>query len=364
MKNKKLFKYLFFEILPSFILGLIIFLLVILMFQILRLTEFALIHGVEINTIGQIIGFICISMLPALLPMSLLFAILMTYGRLSQDSEILAMKASGVATTSIIIPALILSLIVGLISAQTSFEIAPWGNRQFEVLYSQIGNTHAGAAIKEGAFSEGFFNMVVYANKVNSEKGLLEDLFIFNEQDPDVPTTIVAQTGQILQNRTNTGNSALLRLFNGNIHRQSSSHTKIQFESYDIHLNSNFTYTEREKSPQSLTLNEISNQLLKSKLSKEDKLTLNTEYHKRWAISFLCLVFGLIGVGLGMTTNKRAAKAGGFILSIGIIVLYWILYISFEGMARQGQIPPAIAIWTPNLIFSAIAFESLRRNWN
>ncbi|HPI41588.1 MAG TPA: LPS export ABC transporter permease LptF [Pseudobdellovibrionaceae bacterium] len=364
MKNKKLFKYLFFEVLPSFILGLVVFLLVILMFQILRLTEFALIHGIEFETIVQIIGYICISLLPALLPMSLLFAILMTYGRLSQDSEILAMKASGVSTLSIISPAIALSLIVGFISAQTSFEIAPWGNRQFEVIYTQIGNNHAGASIKEGAFSEGFFNMVVFANKVNSEKGLLEDLFIFNEQDPEAPTTIVAQTGQILQTRSFFGNKALLRLFNGNIHRQSLSHTKIQFESYDLYLNSSFNNQEREKSPQSLTLREIKSSLTNPNLKKEDLLTLKTEYHKRWAISFLCIIFALIGVGLGITTNRRSAKAGGFILSIGIIVIYWILYITMEGLSRQGSIPPALAIWAPNLIFAFIGGEALRRNWN
>src|SRR5437868_11670637 len=93
--GQKAAQYIFFEMLPSFILGLIVFVSIILMFQVLRLTEFALVHGVDLKTIAEIVGYICISMLPALFPMSLLFAIILTYGRLSSDSEVVALKASG-----------------------------------------------------------------------------------------------------------------------------------------------------------------------------------------------------------------------------------------------------------------------------
>ncbi len=143
--------------LPSFILGLLVFVSIILMFQVLRLTELALRHGVGLTTIAQIIGFVVIALLPVLFPMALLFSILLTYGRLSQDSEIVAMKASGLPMGTLLMPALVLATIVGIISAQMSFNIAPWGNRQFEVLYSRLANMKAGAVIKEGTFAEGFF---------------------------------------------------------------------------------------------------------------------------------------------------------------------------------------------------------------
>lgn len=120
--------------LPGFLLGLMVFIFVILMFQVLRLTEFAIVHGVEWPMLAEIVMYICISLLPILFPMSLLFSVLITYGRLSQDSEIIAMKASGLSLKTIATPALILALIVSIVSGQTSFELAPWGNRQFEVL--------------------------------------------------------------------------------------------------------------------------------------------------------------------------------------------------------------------------------------
>src|SRR5690606_33119435 len=139
------------------------------MFQVLRLTEFALIHGVEIVTLLEIILYICISLLPVLFPMSLLFSILWTYSRLSTDSEILALRACGLAMPTIMAPAIALSLLIGGISAQTSFELAPWGNRRFEVLFSNLKQTKAAATIKEGTFSEGLFDLVVYANRIDSQ---------------------------------------------------------------------------------------------------------------------------------------------------------------------------------------------------
>jgi len=363
-RGKKAAQYIFFEMLPSFILGMVVFISIILMFQVLRLTEFALVHGVDLKTIAEIIGYICISLLPALFPMSLLFAIILTYGRLSADSEIVAMKASGMHMGMILAPALVLAMLVGILSAQTSFEIAPWGNRQFEVLFTRLGNTKAAATIKEGTFSEGFFDLVVYANKVDSNRGLLQNVFIYDEREPSAPLTIIAKRGAIVPDSKNPGNSVLLRLEDGDIHRKTQTHTKIKFDTYDIRLTDPIRDEIREKSPQSLTLEEVRESLQKTNMNPEDYRTLQTEFHKRWAISVLCIVFALIGVGLGTTTNRRAAKSSGMILCIGIIISYWILYVSLEGMARSGQLPPAIAIWIPILIYSVVGIESLRRNWN
>lgn len=363
--GKKAAQYIFFEMLPSFIVGLLVFISIILMFQVLRLTEFALVHGVNMRTIGEIIGYVIISLLPALFPMALLFSVLLTYGRLSQDSEIVAMKASGLPMTTLLIPAVILALMVGTISAQMSFNIAPWGNRQFEVMFSRISDTKAGAVIKEGTFSEGFFDMVVYANKVDSDKGILKNVFIYDEKSGDIPLTIIAKQGEIIPDPDKPGHEVLLRLNNGEIHRQAKTHTKISFETYDVQFSAPLNVGEKKKSPQSLTLNEIETRL-KEDFSKDPEMerTLRTEYHKRWAISALCLVFALIGVGLGTTTNRRAAKAGGMILCIGLIILYWVLYIAAEGAARGGSLPVTLAVWTPNVLFAGLGFEALRRNWD
>jgi lipopolysaccharide export system permease protein len=363
IRGWKAIQYIFFEMLPSFLMGVLIFVLIILMFQVLRLTEFALVHGVALQTILEIIMYICISMLPVLFPMSLLFSVILTYGRLSQDSEIVAFRASGISMKILVIPAFILALIVAVISAQTSFEIAPWGNRQFELLYSQLANTKAAANITAGTFSEGFFDKVIYANEVDSDKGILKNIFIYDEKNPDSPLTIIAKTGMIIPDSEFPGHSVMLRLNQGDIHRSNETHTKIHFEAYDIHLVDPIKWEVREKSPQSLTLKDLNRDLATSQ-NPEQKRTLGTELSKRWAISVLCLVFALIGVGLGTEINRRSQKTGGLIMSIAVIVIYWVLYILAEGMARNGQVPVHLAIWAPNFIFGCFTAWRLKKVWD
>lgn len=363
-RGAKAVQYIFFEMLPSFILGLVVFLSIILMFQVLRLTEFALVHGVDLLMIAELIGYVCISMLPALFPMSLLFAVLLTYGRLSQDSEIVAMKSSGLSMTTLTLPALILGIMVAILSARTTFDIAPWGNRQFEVFYTRLGNTKAAMAIKPGVFSEGFFDMVVYANSSDADKGTLEKVFIYDDKQGDTPLTIIAKSGRIIPDPEMPGHRVLLRLIDGDIHRKNETHTKIKFDTYDLKLVDPIKDEQRDKSPQSMTLHDLKERLADPKLEKGDRTTFLTEYHKRWAIAILCPIFALLGVGLGTTTNRRQQKAGGMILCLILIIVYWVVYIACEGAARSGQVPVPVAIWFPNVAFGLLALDSLRRNWN
>tara|TARA_B110001454_G_scaffold213372_1_gene231456 strand:+ start:41639 stop:42742 length:1104 start_codon:yes stop_codon:yes gene_type:complete len=361
IRGKKAIQYIFFEMVPSFLLGLLVFVFVILMFQVLRLTEFALVHGVETQTLSEIVMYICISMLPILFPMSLLFSILITYGRLSQDSEIIAMKASGLSMKTIMAPALLLALVVSVVSGQTSFELAPWGNRQFEVLFTKLGNTKASATVKAGTFSEGFFDLVVYANEVDTNTGVLKNLFIYNERDTDKPITIIAKQGEIIPDPSNPGHRVLLRLENGDIHRGGESHTKIKFSTYDLQLIDPVKNEYKEKSPQSMTLNDLYHLKNDEMQRKEDRNIFVIEFHKRWAITILCFVFALVGVGLGIEANRREQKTSGFVLSIIVIIIYWILYVSFEGIARSNALPAPIAIWTPNILFGLYSLYLLKK---
>ena len=359
-RSRRIIIYLLSEMLPAFLLGIVIFVSILLMFQALRLTEFVLIHGIKISTLLDIIGYMSISFLPILLPMSLLFAILMTYNRLSTESEIIAMKSAGISGWSLLTPAMVLAALVFVFSAQTAFFMAPWGNRQFEVLITQLGNSKAAASIKEGSFSEGFFDMVVYANKVDSKSGKMENLFIYDEKESS-PITIIAPKGEIIPDVTNPGHSILLRLFNGEIHRSGKNHTIINFASYDVSLNDPIKSEERQKSPPSLSLNELNEKMADTQISADEKQNYTIEFHKRAALSFACFVFALIGVAFGIQNDRRGAKSSGFVLSVGFIILYWVLYLAFEGLARNGRLPVILATWSSNVIFMIFAFLNLKK---
>ncbi|HMN67912.1 MAG TPA: LPS export ABC transporter permease LptF [Bdellovibrionales bacterium] len=364
MRGFQAIRYIFFETLPAFLMGVLVFVGILLMFQALRLTEFVLVHGVGAGTVGQIMLYLSVSFLPVILPMSLLFAVLLTYSRLSNDSEIVALKALGLSMGYLTVPALLLSMAATIMSAQTSFYLGPWGNRKFEVLINELGRQKAAAAIKEGVFSEGFFDLVVYANKVESDSGRLNDVFIYDERDANAPITIIAKEGQILQESSAAGQSALLRLTAGNIHRtQQQTYTKVDFSTYDINLFNPYDTSEKKKSGPSMNLDELRTELARNDLQDKDRRKLQIEYHRRWSLSAACMIFALLGVGLGTVTNRRSSRGGGFVICLVLLISYWICYVGAESAARSGWLPPYAALWLVNAIFLAFAAKSLKNSW-
>ena len=98
-------------------------------------------------------------------------------------------------------------------------------------------------------------------------------------------------------------------------------------------------------------------------MDTKDLRKLDVEYHRRWSLSAACLVFALLGVGLGTVTNRRSAKGGGFVVCLMALITYWILYVSAESMARNGTIPAALGLWLVNIIFLAVALRALKMSW-
>ncbi len=357
--------YVFSEMLPSFALGNVIFIFILLMFQVLRLSEFIIIHGVSFKTMLELTTYMTISFLPVCIPISLLFSILLTFGRLSSDSEIVAFKSSGLHLGHLLVPAMVLATIVAIVSGYVIFYAGPWGNRGFEVLFTKLANSKAVTAIREGTFAEGFYDLVLYADKVDSKKGELKKVFIYDERNSDSPLTVIASEGRMVEaDPNNPGSGMMLRLIRGNIHNtKDTTYTKVNFQLYDIGLANTAVNNERDKSPQSFTLTDIVEGRRNPNLPEDKKRVMDLEFHKRWALVFACIVFGALGVGAGTVTNRRTVKASGFIVSLLIMVSYWVLYITGDNLSRNGTLPPFVAMWIANFIFAGISIWSLRRSW-
>lgn len=335
------------------------------MFQVLRLSDFLINKGVPLSLLLQITMYMLVSFLPACIPISLLFSILLTLGRMSSDSEIIAFKASGLNLWHILAPTITFSLVIALTSVYISFYAAPWGNRAFEILINRLSNTKAAANLQEGTFAEGYFDLVIYAGKVNNRQGLLEDVFIYDERDPSNPITIISEEGKLVEADPDfPGRGVTLRLLNGNIHKNSEkNYAKVDFQTYDISLSNASADAIMEKSPPSLTLDDIRLGLNNPLTKEEQRHSLLVEFHKRLSLAAACLVFGLLGVGVGTITNRRSVRSSGLVVSLVIMVLYWVIYISGDSLAREGSLPVWLAMWMANIIFAAFGVWAFKRAW-
>ncbi len=326
-----------------------------------KLGEYIIVHRAQVSFIGELLVYMIIGTLPMVIPMGLLFAVLLTYGRMSQDSEIVAFKSLGLGLRHILLPSLILGVIAWILAVQVTLNLAPWADNRLDELSHEMRQFRPMAAIREGVFSEGFFDLVVYANKVDAETGVIKKVFIYDERSGS-PVTIVAPEGRLVTDTEGLKSKAYLRLYNGDMHRSNDeNYTKINFDKYDISFIDNRKMGEVTRGTNALSMNQLEEKIRNPNTAKSQVPSLLLEWHRRWTIPASCIIFALIAVGLGTVTNRRAAKSGGIVLCIGVVILYWITYALCENFAQKDIVPTAVAVWTPNFLFFIAGIHLLRK---
>src|SRR4030043_1536592 len=154
------------EIFPIFLIGLMIFTIILLMDKILKLIELIVTRGVSLTQILMLLLFLSPSFLVFTIPMAFLLGTLLSFGRLSGDSEITAFKASGVSLYQLFFPISILSICAYLLTTFLVFFGLPWGNQGFMATLYLIAQSKANIEIKERVFNDMFSGLVVYVDKV------------------------------------------------------------------------------------------------------------------------------------------------------------------------------------------------------
>ena len=166
LKFSYLDRYLIFETLGPFFGSLIFFLFVFLMFQALRLAEFFIVHGIPFLVVLKMVLLLALSFLPHALPLAFLISVLVGFGRLSSDSELVAFKAAGINLWRMAIPVFVLSLIVGSLSLSLNMNLVPKGLVDFKSTLIKLSGTRVSNTIKAGTFTRGFFDLLIYTDEI------------------------------------------------------------------------------------------------------------------------------------------------------------------------------------------------------
>ena len=359
--KKTTYFYVLKETLPIFFIGLLTFTVILLMDKILKLIELIVNRGVSFSKISMLLLFISPSFLIFTIPMAVLLGTLLSFGRLSGDSEITAFKASGVSLYQLFLPISILSVIAYLFTSFLVFYGLPWGNRGFMATIYLIAQSKADIEIKERVFNDVFDGLVVYVDKVPIQGKRIEGVLIYDERDKEKVNTIFAKEGFL--NSDPKSHEVVLRLLDGDIHRfetKTKVYQRMKFDTYDLKLELGKTFAAMGKKlkEHEMSIDEIKEKIKKMKIKGEDTTGQEVELHKRYAIPFACIVFGLIGVPLGIQP-RRSARSYGFILGIFILMTYYISLTASEILAIKKTIPAFLAGWTPNFLFFGLGLYLL-----
>lgn len=293
------------------------------------------------------------------IPTSILTAVLIVFGSLSQSNELRAMKASGINLLQVVTPVFFLGLALSLFMFVFNDQITSNSGFQLRQLTKQMLIKHPKALIEPGRFVK-VSDTIIFMTK-SMEGDVMKEIIAYEVEDSDKPVrTIMADRGEIITNQKSA--EVQIRLYDGSIsdNQEEGVHT-MQFKTFEFPTFGQEEIKKMQKKKKDLTLAEILIQLSRSELSPKDQRELWTAFNQR--ISFACASFLFVFVGIPVATLVRRGEIIlSFVISMATVSLYYVLFVAAKSIAHGGILPPLIAMWIPNILVFILGFYLLRRS--
>ncbi|MBC8176668.1 MAG: LPS export ABC transporter permease LptF [Deltaproteobacteria bacterium] len=362
-----LYRYIINEIWPTFLASLFVFIFIMVAARMLSITELIVTRGVRITQVIGMVVYLLPDILTFALPAVTLMSVVVAFLRLSVDSEIIALKSSGISLYQMLPPVIAFSLLVFFIGLAISIYAAPWGNRAFKDIIFKIAESKADIGIKERVFCEPFDNLLLYVNNFSRKERVLKDVFVVDRRDKDVTNTIVAEEGRIMMRPDER--IITIYFIDGTIFivdKNLDTARTIKFNTYGLNIGLKDVMADlasRRKAPHELSIGSLIEQI---KTVPKGEITYNRmmrELLEKGSIPLAVLFMGIIGVALGAQIRARG-RSTGIGVSLAVFSVYYICLMVMRSICSSGGMSPVIGVWIPDvfLIISMIYF--LRRAAN
>ena len=360
-----------------------------LIFSISAFTVVSLSIGVMFDLIRKIVEFgfpfslalkILILKLPGFLvlsfPMSVLLSTLLTYGKLSSNSELLALRSLGIKTLRFIIPALIVSIIMTGLTFFFNSSLVPYSNKLAEIsIRDGLGKS---TTIETGndVFFPGYGSLIdPKTNKPSEKNTYLTQIFfsrvVKNKIMKNVTLLDFSRIGskQVLSAESASFDNDNLRWIfkNGKIvYFSSDAQTSIvNFSTYFYPLGDGpLKVSEIQKDANDMTVAEAiaAKNIYENSGNIKEARKMKVRIQEKFTLPCACLVFGLIGSSLGSKSNLRSSRSQGFGLSVILILIYYVMSFLFSSLGVKGLLDPIFASWLPVFISLGGGIYLLRRS--
>jgi lipopolysaccharide export LptBFGC system permease protein LptF len=355
MLIRKIHQYILREFLYFFSFGILVFSSLLIFNKIFDLIDIFVSKQVSLIIILKLFCLLIPNILVIAIPMAIIFGILLAYGKLSEDNEIIAFKALGTSYSSLFIPTILLVSIISIIMLIFNHFIAPLSYTQFKYLYKSVVlnnsciNLNDKKAIKLG-------NYILYADSIDKKKHTMHRVSIYNTNnnkhyDSNYVSRITASLANIYVDKNNT---IKIILYNGCLQKIdyiiSNNITLIYFQYYCFFIN---LYEFIKKYLNYTSIYEMSSYDLYKKIQYYKKLNFNPikyeqQFWIRWVFAIAPIALAICALPLGIINNK-SNRYLGFIISLCIIIFYYLMLIVTINLSEKHYIPTNISLWLPNI---------------
>ncbi len=364
MSAHRIHRYIAWEITIPALLGLLIFTFVLILGRLLKLAELVINQGVPVGQITTLFAYLMPTLLVITIPLGFLLGVLLGFTRLSTDNEITALKSTGVSLYRLMRPVLTCALAASALTALSTLVIAPACKQLFRSQVFEIALSQANIKLQPRTFNDDFEGLAIYANGVDEQNGTMQGILIADERSGKAPAVILARTGRIIPDRNQM--AVTLRLTDGSIHREpegkkGDTYQLVVFSSYDINLSLGQQLPSKEsryRKPSEYPLGELLDSR-RTAAEGSQRTSFDVELQRRLILPLAPLIFALIGVPLGIQSN-RTGRGSGFSLALAVFLFYYMLLSLAQTLVEEKGYPVIPTLWAPSVLFFAGGFYLLR----
>jgi lipopolysaccharide export system permease protein len=287
-------------------------------------------QGVGGSFIFWFVASISPSFLIYTLPISFLIGVLVAFTRLSSDSEVTAMKASGLGLSAMLRPVMLCAFFVYLITLAVTLYMFPWGNLNLKALFFDASRDKFISGLEEKTFYDRFKGIVLYVDKINARTGEMEGLFISERSGEKESNVFFASKGVF--SPATSHQTVYLKLDDGSIHsRPAAASITWGFSSCARAWPAGQAASPAQKHNRELYTGELMDRADSARARGANPAPYLIDLHKRFALPASVFVFALLGLPLGIQ-KIRAAKFTGFSTALGVV-----LVTTFSPRSRRGR---------------------------
>lgn len=366
MKRRTLSRYLISEILPPFFFGLLTFTFILLIARILKLVELVVTRGVPIPQIAKLFGLILPSFLELTVPMAFLLAIVLGFGRLASDQELLALKASGFSPKQILLPVAVIAVVVSVLTLLLTAFARPAVQVALKQELYQIAKSRVSTALREKVFNDDFPKILVYLEQIVPPGNVAQGILIIDQRDQARENIIVGKVALI--NTEEETHALSLRVFDGSIYEREPAHSSFSqtvFNIYDFTVDLDELLTpirKKDAGPKEMSLRRLTKTIENKQEKGTSAIPELMEFHQRFSFGFVPLIFCLLGVSLSLLPHtSRANRSWGVALCLVWFVIYYALLSLGKAFGDRGVVNPVVALWFPNIVIGLISLHLFRK---
>ena len=351
-------RYLLREMAGPFVFGVLAFVVFFISANILfKLTELVGELGLSMWTAGELFLLWLPRFVVLTFPLATLVAVLIAFGRLSGDSELVAMHAGGISFRRLVLPIAVAGLMVSIVTAAFNELVVPACNRRAEDIV-RAAAAQAGQAEQQEVFHKqalgGQLTWLLYAERLDVKSGEMYGLVITSFQEGRARLFTVAQRAK--------WQGKYWKLYDGmHTFLEADIPAVVDFETFSAELPSSPEEIAREsREPTEMTYRELREHIRYTVEQNRPTTELELSLHHKFSIPFACLVFALIAPPLGMRSHRGSSSIG-----MGIAILigfgYYVVWHYLSAVSQQGLLSPSWAAWLPNLVTAAVGAVMILR---